>query len=50
MRALLDGCVGQSCGVQVQERRFRIVRPTGNLDEPLRFRHASLQGEVPDVR
>lgn len=36
---------GQSCGVQVQERRFRIVRPTGNPDEPLRFRHASPQCE-----
>ncbi|EGI67514.1 hypothetical protein G5I_03907 [Acromyrmex echinatior] len=33
--------------LQVQERRFRIVRPTGNPDEPLRFRHASPQGEEP---
>ncbi|KYQ49741.1 hypothetical protein ALC60_11186 [Trachymyrmex zeteki] len=31
--------------LQVQEWRFRIVRPTGNPDEPLRFRHASPQGE-----
>jgi len=33
--------------LQVQEWRFRIVRPTGNPDEPLRFRHASPQGEEP---
>ncbi|KYM88075.1 hypothetical protein ALC53_03177 [Atta colombica] len=35
--------------LQVQEWRFRIVRPTGNPDEPLRFRHASPQGEEPRV-
>lgn len=47
-----DGCIGRSCGAQVQERRFRIVRPAGNPDRPLlRFRHASPQGEgVPCVK
>ncbi|TGZ42714.1 hypothetical protein DBV15_11334 [Temnothorax longispinosus] len=43
-----------SCGVAAtqvqQERRFRIVRPTGNPDEPLRFRHASPRGEEPRAR
>lgn len=42
---MLDGCSRAGVELQVQEWRFRIVRPTGNPDEPLRFRHASPQGE-----
>ncbi|KYN06813.1 hypothetical protein ALC62_02196 [Cyphomyrmex costatus] len=30
-----------------RDGNFRIVRPTGNPDEPLHFRHASPQGKEP---